>query len=135
MPQVAAAMRRADPGGMDSAPALSWRAAGGSNRTAAHNVVTIFVRTRTMRKIASSLLLLAFAGSVFAAEPQTIELKDGGKIIVEAKGTMIHLDAAGNRVKMRDGKVMTAKDGSKIMMKNNAIWKTITEHGTLKPGH
>lgn len=88
-----------------------------------------------MRKIASSLLLLAFAGSVFAAEPQTIELKDGGKIIVEAKGTMIHLDAAGNRVKMRDGKVMTAKDGSKIMMKNNAIWKTITEHGTLKPGH
>lgn len=88
-----------------------------------------------MRKLTSSLLLLAFAGSVFAAEPQTIELKDGGKIIVEAKGTMIHLDAAGNRVKMRDGKVMTAKDGSKIMMKNNAIWKTITEHGTLKPGH
>lgn len=30
------------------------------------------------------------------------------------------------------------KDGGKIakrMMKNNAIWKTITEHGTLKPGH
>lgn len=30
---------------------------------------------------------------------------------------------------------MEAKDGSKIMMKNNAIWKQITEHGTLKPGH
>lgn len=88
-----------------------------------------------MREFTLPILLLAFTGAVLAAEPQTIELKDGGKIVVEAKGTMIHMDAAGNRVKMKDGKVMTAKDGSKLMMKNNAIWKTITEHGTLKPGH
>lgn len=88
-----------------------------------------------MLKLTFPVLLLAFAGAVFAADPQTIELKDGGKIVIEAKGTMIHIDAAGNRVKMRDGRVMVAKDGSKLMMKNNAIWKTITEHGTLKPGH
>ena len=88
-----------------------------------------------MRKFTLPILLLAFAGAALAAEPQTIELKDGGKIVVDAKGTMIHMDAAGMRVKMKDGKVMTAKDGSKLMMKNNAIWKTITEHGTLKPGH
>lgn len=88
-----------------------------------------------MRKFVLPILLLAFTGSVLAAGPQTIDLKDGGKIVVEEKGTMIHIDAAGNRVKMKDGKVMTAKDGSKLMMKNNAIWKTITEHGTLKPGH
>ena len=88
-----------------------------------------------MRKSLIQIVLLAFAGAAFAAEPQTIDLKDGGKIVVEAKGTMIHMDAAGNRVKMKDGKIMTAKDGSKLMMKNNAIWKTITEHGTLKPGH
>jgi len=88
-----------------------------------------------MRKSIIPIALLAFASAAFAADPQTIELKDGGKIIFEAKGTMIHMDAAGNRVKMKDGKVMTAKDGSKLMMKNNAIWKTITEHGTLKPGH
>ena len=81
------------------------------------------------------VLLLAFAGAVIAADPQTNELKDGGKIVIEEKGTMIHIDAAGNRVKMRDGRVVVAKDGSKLMMKNNAIWKTITEHGTLKPGH
>ena len=80
-------------------------------------------------------MLLAFAGAAFAAEPQTIELKDDGKIVVEAKGIMLHVDAAGNRVKMKDGKVMTAKDGSKLIVKNNAIWKTITEHDTLKPGH
>ena len=91
-----------------------------------------------MRTLTYAILLLAFAGAAFAADPspgQVIELKDGGKIVIEKQGTMIHLDAAGNRVKMKDGKVMEAKDGSKVMMKNNAIWKTITEHGTLKPGH
>ncbi len=97
-----------------------------------------------MRKFAFLVLLSAFAGGALAADPvagqaaaagQTIELKDGGKIIIEKGGTMVHLDAAGNRVRMKDGKVMQAKDGSKVMMKNNAIWKTITEHGTLKPGH
>ncbi|MDO8340878.1 MAG: CopK family periplasmic copper-binding protein [Candidatus Woesebacteria bacterium] len=88
-----------------------------------------------MRKLTLPILLLAFASAVFAAEPQTIELKDGGKIIIEKQGTMVHMDAAGTRVKMRDGKVMEAKDGSKVMMKNNAIWQTIAVHSTLKPGH
>ena len=37
-------------------------------------------------------------------------------------------------MRMRDGKVMEAQDGSKLMMKNNAVWKALTEHGTLKPG-
>ncbi len=89
-----------------------------------------------MRKLTLPILLLAFAGAAFAADPpagQVIELKDGGKIVFEKAGTMVHVDAAGNRVKMKDGKIMEAKDGSKLMMKNNAIWKTITEHGTLKP--
>lgn len=92
-----------------------------------------------MRRITFPVLLLAFAGAALAAEPppagQVIELKDGGKIVFEKKGTMVHLDAAGNRVRMKDGKIMEAKDGSKVMMKNNAVWKTIVEHGTLKPGH
>ncbi len=90
-----------------------------------------------MRKIIP-IVLLAFAGAVFAADQapgQSIELKDGGRIVFEKGGTMIHIDAAGNRVKMKDGIVMEANDGSKLMMKNNAIWKTITQHGTLKPGH
>ena len=33
-----------------------------------------------MKKLTLPILLLAFAGAAFAAEPQTIELKDGGKI-------------------------------------------------------
>lgn len=88
-----------------------------------------------MRKLTLPILLLAFAGAVLAAEPQTIELKDGGKIVIDEKGAMVHLDVAGNRLKMRDGRVMDAKDGRKLMMKNNAIWQTLAVHGTLKPGH
>jgi hypothetical protein len=46
---------------------------------------------------------------------------------------MVHIDAAGNRVHMRDGQIMETKDGWKLIMKNNAIWKQITERGTLRP--
>ena len=88
-----------------------------------------------MRNLTLPILLLAFAGAAFAAEPQTIELKDGGRIVITKDGTMAHIDPAGKREKMKDGKVMEAKDGSKLMMKNNAVWKALTEHGTLKPGH
>lgn len=89
-----------------------------------------------MRKLLIPLLL-AFSLSAFAAEErvtaQTIELKDGSRLIVEKNGTMAHIDAAGNRVKMRDGVTMEGKDGTKYVMKNNAVWKTITEKGTLNP--
>lgn len=89
-----------------------------------------------MRKLIIPLLF-AFSLSAFAAEErvmaQTIELNDGSHIAVEHDGTMAHFDAAGNRVKMRDGVPMEGKDGAKYAMKNNAIWKTITEKGSLNP--
>ena len=90
-----------------------------------------------MRKFIFPLLML-LSLSALAAEEQvrpgeTIELKDGGKVTVQKDGTMVHVDAAGKRVKMRDNVVMEAKDGTKYVMKNNAIWKTITEKRTLNP--
>ena len=88
-----------------------------------------------MGKVIIPILMLAFSGTAFSAVGQTIELKDGGKIVIEKAGTMVHMDAAGKRVTMKDGQTMVAKDGGKLMMKNNAIWKSISEHGTLKPGH
>lgn len=78
-------------------------------------------------------LLMMFSLSGFAAEEQTVQLKDGGKVMVKKDGTMVHIDAAGNRVKMRNNVIMDVKDGSRLMMKNDAIWKTITEKGTLNP--
>jgi hypothetical protein len=93
----------------------------------------------TMRKSILPVLLLAFSAIAFAqgGQPaaQVIELKDGGKVTVQKDGTMVHMDAAGNRMVMKDGQMMDAKDGSKLMMKNNAIWKQITERGTLRPSN
>jgi hypothetical protein len=91
-----------------------------------------------MRKSILTALFLAFSAAAFAqgaTQPsqQVIELKDGGKVTAEKDGTMVHIDAAGNRVRMKDGQIMEAKDGSKLMMKNNAIWRQITERGTLRP--
>ncbi len=90
-----------------------------------------------MRKYILPLLMLLSLSALAAEERvkpgETIELKDGGKVTVQKDGTMVHIDAAGNRVKMRDKMVMEAKDGTQFVMKNNAIWKKITEQGTLNP--
>ena len=64
---------------------------------------------------------------------RVVELKDGGEITIDAKGQTYHVDAKGKRVRMRDGVVMEAKDGSKYLHKNDVIWKQITEKGTLSP--
>ncbi len=89
-----------------------------------------------MRKFLIPMLLcfplFAVAAEISKGMP-VVELKDGGTVYVQKDGSMIHIDAAGSRVKMRDGQTMEAKDGSKVMMKNNAIWKKITEQGTLNP--
>jgi hypothetical protein len=66
---------------------------------------------------------------------QAIALKDGGTLILRKDGTMYHANAAGKRVQMRDGVVMEAKDGTRYMMKNDAVWKQITEKGTMHPNH
>jgi hypothetical protein len=89
-----------------------------------------------MRKLLIPMLL-SLSLSVFAAGErvmaQVIELKDGGKVTVQKDGTMVHIDAAGNRVKMRNGMKMEGKDGTQYVMKNDALWKTLTEKGTLNP--
>ena len=96
---------------------------------------------KPVRTLTLMIALVLGAGNTLAAEnmgdmvmgEQTIELKDGGKLMVHKDGTMAHIDAAGNRVKMRNGVAMEGADGMKYVMKNNAIWKQITEKGSLKP--
>lgn len=66
---------------------------------------------------------------------QRIDLKDGTVLLIQSDGDMKHFDAEGNRLRMRDGKVMVGVDGPKYMMKNDAIWKIIMEKGTLHPNH
>jgi len=66
---------------------------------------------------------------------KAIALKDGGTLILRTNGTMYHADASGKRFRMKDGVVMEAKDGSRYMMKSDAVWKQITERGTMHPNH
>lgn len=87
------------------------------------------------------LLIAIFAFSttyVFASSgvtEQRIDLKDGTVLLIKSDGDMKHFDAEGNRLRMRDGKVMVGVDGQKYMMKSDAIWKIIMEKGTLHPNH
>lgn len=63
---------------------------------------------------------------------RSIELKDGGWIALRADGTMAHYDAAGNRVRMADGDVMIANDGTRILMNNGTLWTPNTERGATR---
>lgn len=71
----------------------------------------------------------------FKAPEGSIVLKDGGALVIGKNGLTYHLDATGKRVRMRDGQLMEAADGTKYMMKNDAVWRSITEKGTLHPSH
>lgn len=75
--------------------------------------------------------------SVAPSDPsdQTVLLKDGSTLILKSDGNAYHADAKGRRVRMKDGVMMEGKDGTKYMMKNDAIWKAITQKGTLHPSH
>lgn len=77
------------------------------------------------------------APQLVASDPadQTIALKDGGTVIIHKDGTVYHVNASGKRVRMRDGVVMQGADGSHYLMKNDVVWKQITEKGTLHPNH
>jgi hypothetical protein len=66
---------------------------------------------------------------------QAIALNDGGTLILRKDGTMYHANAAGKRVQMKNGVVMEAKDGTRYMMKSDAVWKQISEKGTMHPNH
>ena len=88
-----------------------------------------------MKKVILVLALLISASYVQAATEaaeQRVELKDGTVLVIKPNGEMKHFDAEGNRLRMRDGKVMMTADGQKYMMKNDTLWKAIIEKGTLR---
>jgi copper resistance protein K len=66
---------------------------------------------------------------------QTIQLKDGGTLIIHTDGTVYHADASGRRVRMKNGVIMEGQDGKRYVMRNDAVWQTITQKGSLHPNH
>jgi hypothetical protein len=79
----------------------------------------------------------AAQGSVVPAESdsKSIPLKDGGTLIIHSDGTVYHADASGRRVRMKNGTTMEAKDGTRYLMVNDAVWQAITQKGSLHPNH
>ena len=83
--------------------------------------------------LASLPALAADDSKIIVEGKRIVELADGGAIVVGKDGVTYHTDAAGKRVRMKDGVVMTGKDGAKYLHKNDVMWKQITEKGTLAP--
>lgn len=97
------------------------------------------MRTLTlgMACAAAAAALTAFAApqteKVVVEAKSVVALKDGGSIVFQKDGVTYHADASGKRVRMKDGVVMEGADGQKYLMKNDVIWKQVTEKGTLAP--
>jgi uncharacterized OB-fold protein len=95
------------------------------------------------RIFAVPLLSAMLALPAFAATPDVkeklvvsgavVELKDGGSIVIEQDGKTYHKDAAGKRVRMKNGEVMEGKDGRKYLHRNDVVWQQISEKGTMAP--
>ncbi len=85
--------------------------------------------------VATAMALPAFAQKekIVVEGQRVVELKDGGAIVIGKDGKTYHTDAAGKRARMKDNVIMVSKDGDKYLMRNDAIWKQITDKGTIAP--
>jgi len=92
------------------------------------------VRARTLLLIFALVVSGMAGGAQDGANERVIELTGGGRVVVHADGTMGHYDAAGGPIAMPEGTVMTAKDGGRIMMKAEALWREIVLQATVNYG-
>lgn len=74
--------------------------------------------------IAALSTLGASAYAVDASQVEkSIELKDGSTVYIFKDGKMGMEDKLGRAVRMKQGQVMEAKDGQKIMMHGDEVWR------------
>ena len=80
-----------------------------------------------LKKIAVAAAVGLFALSANAADSdkpeKSIVLKDGSTVHMYKDGKMAMESKHGRPQHMKEGQVMEAKDGQKIMMKGNEIWR------------
>lgn len=81
-------------------------------------------------KLLIALVTGLFALSAFAAEEKSYELKDGSTVHVFKDGKMGMEDKMGRSARMKEGHVMETKDGQKLMMKGDEVWRV---EGKLRP--
>lgn len=80
-----------------------------------------------LKKLTMIAAMSAIAASAFAADlsqvKQSFELKDGSTVYIFKDGKMGMEDKYGNTASMQPGHVMTTKDGKKIIMEGNELWR------------
>jgi hypothetical protein len=73
----------------------------------------------------------AFAGADAGNIEKSYELKDGSTVHMFKDGKMGMEDKMGRAARMKEGHVMETKDGQKLMMKGDEVWRV---EGKLHPG-
>ena len=80
-----------------------------------------------LKELLMVVALSAVAASAFAVDraqvKDSIELKDGSTIHVFKDGKMGMEDKYGRAAYMESGHVMETKDGKKIIMEGNEVWR------------
>ncbi|MFC5301821.1 periplasmic Cu(I)/Cu(II)-binding protein CopK [Azospira restricta] len=80
-----------------------------------------------LTKLVTTAASILIATSAFAVDQGNVvksyELKDGSTVYVFKDGKMAMENKVGQVVPMKEGHMMEAKDGQKIMMKGNEIWR------------
>lgn len=75
--------------------------------------------------VAATASLISF--SAFAVDTVKVEksipLKDGSTVYIYKDGKMAMEDKNGRPARMKEGHVMETKDGQKIMMKGDEVWR------------
>lgn len=80
-----------------------------------------------MEKLLMVVAMSAVTASAFAVDhakvEKSVELKDGSTVYIFKDGKMGMEDKMGRPARMTEGHVMETKDGSKIMMKGDEVWR------------
>lgn len=80
-----------------------------------------------LKKILMIVAISSAAASAYAVDKaqvkQSIELKDGSTVYIFKDGKMGMEDKFGRATVMESGHVMETKDGKKIIMNGNEIWR------------
>jgi copper resistance protein K len=83
-------------------------------------------------RILAFIILLVSVMSVGAVEidkeplpHDTLRFKDGSYLHIHDDDTTVMVDKNGNPIKMIDGIEMELEDGTRVMMKNNKVWRQI----------
>ena len=75
----------------------------------------------------TALLAMGVAFAAYAAEDEKeIPLKDGSSVVIFKDGKMSMRDKFGKAHAMPEGTVMETRDGTKIVMKGNEVFRRTT---------